>query len=291
MNDLQIMYFLATARNQSFSKAARELYISQPAVSRQILALEKELGVTLFAREARQVKLTDSGRMFYDFFEKYRADLMDLKMRARICEQSEKRLLRFGIIKNWDLSRLVVPLLRRFTRIHPEVQVEIDSYEPHQVQELLQYGKEDVILTIEADTAGDCMIRDQIIARLPRVLLYNELTRPDTEGIPRPEDFKESIFLVSASGDYDYVADTVRSICKPYGFTPMLHPVTSVDAMIVGVQCGMGVALVDSWNRALSDGAFSSIQLNTSHELHLLYRADPTDPVIEDFIREIKTLV
>ena len=291
MTDLQIMYFLTTAKNKSFSKAARELYVSQPAVRRQILSLEKELGVTLFAREARQVKLTESGRMFYDFFEKYRADLMDLKMRARIREQSEKRILRFGIIKNWDLSRLVVPLLRRFSEMHPDVQVEIDSYEPHQVRELLQYGKEDVILSIEADTAGDCMIRDQVIAHLPRVLLYNELTRPETEGIPRPEDFKKSVFLVSSSGDYDYVADTVRSICKPYGFTPTLHPVTSVDAMIVGVQCGMGVALVDSWNRALGDEAFSSIQLNTSHELHLLCRADPSDSVMEDFIREIRGLV
>ena len=50
MNDLQIEYFLAAARNMSFSKAAQELFVSQPAISRQILALEQELGCPLVER-------------------------------------------------------------------------------------------------------------------------------------------------------------------------------------------------------------------------------------------------
>lgn len=49
MNDLQIEYFLAAARNMSFSKAAQELFVSQPAISRQILALEQELGCPLLS--------------------------------------------------------------------------------------------------------------------------------------------------------------------------------------------------------------------------------------------------
>ena len=50
MNDLQIEYFLAAARNMSFSKAAQELFVSQPAISRQILALEPVSYTHLFAR-------------------------------------------------------------------------------------------------------------------------------------------------------------------------------------------------------------------------------------------------
>ena len=46
MNDLQIEYFLSVAKHLSFTKAARELFVSQPAISRQILAMEEDLGYT-----------------------------------------------------------------------------------------------------------------------------------------------------------------------------------------------------------------------------------------------------
>ena len=61
MNDLQIDYFLAVARHLSFTKAARELFVSQPAISRQILALEEELGYTLFERTNKSVHMTKAG--------------------------------------------------------------------------------------------------------------------------------------------------------------------------------------------------------------------------------------
>ncbi|MFR5701755.1 MAG: LysR family transcriptional regulator [Eubacterium ramulus] len=80
MNDLQIEYFLAAARNMSFSRAAQELFVSQPAISRQILALEQELGCPLFERLNRGIMLTANGEMFYDFFERYRGELFDLKL-------------------------------------------------------------------------------------------------------------------------------------------------------------------------------------------------------------------
>ena len=56
MNSIQIHYFLITARNRSFSRAAEECFITQPSLSKQIKNLEKELGVELFDRSANPVK-------------------------------------------------------------------------------------------------------------------------------------------------------------------------------------------------------------------------------------------
>jgi len=55
MNDLEIDYFMAVATNLSFTKTSEELYVSQPAISRQIASLEKELGVTLFTGRTRRL--------------------------------------------------------------------------------------------------------------------------------------------------------------------------------------------------------------------------------------------
>ena len=60
----QLVYVLEAAKEQSFSNAAKKLYISQPSLSQQIIALEKELGVPLFVRHSRSVSLTDAGRQF-----------------------------------------------------------------------------------------------------------------------------------------------------------------------------------------------------------------------------------
>ena len=62
MDFRRLTYFIAVAERLSFSKAAEELHVAQPAISQQIRALESELGVQLFDRVGKRVSLTDAGR-------------------------------------------------------------------------------------------------------------------------------------------------------------------------------------------------------------------------------------
>jgi len=62
MDIKQIEYFVSIVETGSFGSAAEELYISQPSLSKQIIALEKELEVKLFDRSKRKIVLTDAGR-------------------------------------------------------------------------------------------------------------------------------------------------------------------------------------------------------------------------------------
>ncbi len=61
----KLYYFLSVAKHKNFTKAAQECHIAQPAVSKQMLSLEKELGFELFQRKNRRVELTDAGQEFY----------------------------------------------------------------------------------------------------------------------------------------------------------------------------------------------------------------------------------
>ncbi len=69
MTSLQVQYFLKVAESMSFSKAAEELYVSQPSVSRQVQLLEQELGFSLFDRSSkRNLTMTPAGVVFREYF-------------------------------------------------------------------------------------------------------------------------------------------------------------------------------------------------------------------------------
>ena len=82
MNDLQIDYFMAVATNLSFTRTSEELFVSQPAISRQISQLEKELGARLFVRNNQKTELTEVGRLYFELFSRYKADLINTRIEA-----------------------------------------------------------------------------------------------------------------------------------------------------------------------------------------------------------------
>ncbi len=67
MNLSQLYYFRKLAQLEHYTKAAKELYITQPSLSDSISSLEQELGIALFQREGRNIKLTKYGREFYQY--------------------------------------------------------------------------------------------------------------------------------------------------------------------------------------------------------------------------------
>ena len=70
MDLLQLKYFCALAKNEHLTMTARELMVSAPSLSLTIKKLEKELGVELFDRNGRDIRLNDSGRMFYHYINR-----------------------------------------------------------------------------------------------------------------------------------------------------------------------------------------------------------------------------
>lgn len=115
--------FILVAENLSFARAAEALYISQPAVTKQISTLEQELGVTLFLRSTRHVELTPAGMSFYK-------DAKDIVLKAQIAISRAKRKnsvsasLRIGLSSPMGLFMLS-PILERFHLAYPEVQPHI----------------------------------------------------------------------------------------------------------------------------------------------------------------------
>ncbi|RDI41858.1 LysR family transcriptional regulator [Falsibacillus pallidus] len=116
----QLRYFVEVARIEHFSKAAESLHIAQSALSRQVGLLEKELGVELFEREGRNVKLTFIGKMF---LEQAILALKAVDNASRLVEEylePERGIIRIGFPSS-IASSMLPSIISAFKKEHPDV--------------------------------------------------------------------------------------------------------------------------------------------------------------------------
>lgn len=117
-----IQGFEAAARHLSFTRAARELFLTQSAVSRQIKALEDALETHLFERRHRALALTDDGRAFQELAVEVLNRLQQAidQMKRRRAANQLAVTTTTGFASLW-----LIPRLKRFTRVHPDIEVRI----------------------------------------------------------------------------------------------------------------------------------------------------------------------
>jgi len=116
----KLRYFVAVADRLHFGRAAAVLYISQPALSRQIRQFEQELGVELFERSSRQVRLTPAGKRLAEDGARLLADGDAAVARARRAEAGGLSLT-VGFMLGMDIA----PVLTQFARTQPEVEIQL----------------------------------------------------------------------------------------------------------------------------------------------------------------------
>lgn len=135
--------FYTVAKCKNISGAARELYISQPAISKAISKLEQNLNVSLFLRSSRGVTLTEAGKLLYRQVETAFAAI----------SKGEEQLLRIRKLGMGHLSigvsttlckYVLLPILKPFVKTHPHIQISISCQSSHETMEALENGTVDI---------------------------------------------------------------------------------------------------------------------------------------------------
>ena len=113
MNTQQLDYFIAVAREKNFTKAAKQCFISQTAISLQIKALEKNLGVQLLERDKHHVELTPAGKIYLKEAEEIISKLSEARRLANIASSGIAGTLTVGFIRGYEQSNIST-VLRNF---------------------------------------------------------------------------------------------------------------------------------------------------------------------------------
>lgn len=161
MDTQSLRAFIKVTELGSFSLAAEQLHVTQPAVSKRISTLEAQLECRLFDRIGRQVKLTEAGRELYPRAQQILKDVAAAKRSIQDLPGTVAGKLSIGISHHIGLHRLP-PVLQSFTRSYPRVQLDIDFMDSEEAHEQIAHGKLELGVVTLGDSS-DTPINNELI--------------------------------------------------------------------------------------------------------------------------------
>ena len=249
MNDLQIDYFMAVATNLSFTKTSEELFVSQPAISRQISQLEKELGCKLFRRNNHRTELTEEGRLYFDLFSKFKAEFINTKMKAESITGKNKAVIRVGFLEGWDLFNIIPPMMERYNAVYPDSEVIINCCGVKELSTGLLTDHLDIVVTMENSVRMYNEFEMSEAAEVGKILIFSSnhpLAARPAEDLSLG-DFRDDLFIAPWEIVDKMIIEAISNYTRPYGFIPKLRFVKNHESTITCVRNSMGVTIADEW--------------------------------------------
>jgi len=288
-----LRYFVAAAEAQHFGKAARKLGIVQPALSKQVKELEEELGVPLFERLPRGVRLTAAGASFQQESVALLQQLSLAADKARSVAKGQLGCLRLGFVDTAMNHPGVPALVGRFRREHPTIKLELTQAPSVTQWELLRSNRTDAGLLYhlpEQDAQLESLVlgEERIMLAVPRshpcarraTLRMADLSALGFVWMPR-----------SISPPFD---DAVKEACRKHGFEMKVVQEAGTDHAIMSmVAAGAGVTfcISSAMNARPRDVRIVPIRdLNLRFKLRLCWLRGHANPALSVFIRNCHTL-
>lgn len=236
----RLAYFAAVARHEHVTRAAQELGVPQSTLSRAMVRLEHDLGVTLFARKGRTVALTTAGRTFLASAE------LALDGIARAAESVQQDAdpasgkVAFGFLHTLG-SETVPGLIRAFRADHPRVRFSLVQNYGEAMLERLRAGELDLCLTSPLPVAPDLVARRLDEQRL-RLVVPDDHRLAGRKRIRLAEAAEETFVTLEPGYGLRRITD---DLCAEAGFTPRVAFEGEEAETLRGlVAAGLGVALL-----------------------------------------------
>lgn len=262
MNLTKIRYFVEVARCGNFSEAARRLYTAQPNVSKQIAQMEQELDFPLFVRSKRAVRLTPAGQMLYDQLKDLPDQLETLFEQAHALSRREETRLTIGILEGQEVNSLLLTRLNLAQALYPTLELEMERNSFSNLRSGLRNGRYDLIVTLDFDVEQEAEFTYRNIYAQPPAIAINQ-SHP-LAGLPQLEmrQLREENFVVISPQESPVGYERLMDQCQKDGFTPnVVRQPRSLESLILCVELGVGVALLDQGTRLNYDSSVRTVPI------------------------------
>ena len=243
MNSRQIDCFLEAARELNFTRAAENLRLPQPAVSRYIASLETELGTKLFTRERnRKITLTEAGKAYFNLFQRTTTELSH----TRTVLTEKPQALRLGVNLSWSSSSYLPRAIQRCEQENPKFRLTYQCLDFHDMVAALRDKRLDAIIGMESYLIRAPEFDIERITSLERLVVYSQML-PDYDKIKTPADFYPYDFLIADDPLIRQLMQESETIFRSFHFVPRLKALPNQETVHSYVENGLGIALLDEW--------------------------------------------
>jgi DNA-binding transcriptional LysR family regulator len=289
-----LRYFVGVGEEQHFGRAAERLHVAQPALSRQIRDLEKEMGFALFDRLPRGVRLNAAGRSFLADARHILQDIQEAKMRAERIARGKTGTLRIGIATALSWHGLVVDSFREFRRKQPDAELELHHLRSIQEIEAVVSGRLDAGFAASLIPLGEDLSHWQFA--LDKIVLAVHKGHPLTK---RKRvwlrDLRNLPFIRFQRWTNPVIHDQLIQACSRGGLTAphVIQEVADRDTVLGLVQCRVGVSWLNEavrWHCPRDVVLVPVVDMNIRLPLNLIWRKDNTSPLLLNFLEQVEAL-
>jgi DNA-binding transcriptional LysR family regulator len=243
MNLEQLAGFVEVARVRNFTRAAEQLHLAQPSLSRQISSLEHSLGAELFHRAREGSTLTSAGELLLPLARRMLADAESVRRELAQLAGLERGRVRFGATPTLCIS-LVAEVFTAFHAEHPAIELHLSEHGSRQLLDQLSSGELDLALITTSDVAAvekftvtTLLVEELVVisaANTPPLAAHNAIDLAAVSRLPQ----------IVFSPSYDLRKTTDEAFAAA-GLTPQIVlEGAEMDAVLRFVERGLGVAIV-----------------------------------------------
>ena len=280
------MYFLAVADTKSFSRAAEKLFVTQPAVSKQISLLEEELGFALFERTTRTVHLTSRGKIIYKVMREVQNIWEEAVGLARSTEENVYGELRVGLLHGWSIKRLNTKVFEVFQRKYPDVELVIEKHTYRTMTAKLLDGSLDIIFCPYEEISAIPTIQYWHAFTIPLIVLLSS-THPVALHAKTLDDFPEmDIFVMNKEASLVTQPLVERLIAESkWKFHVKQYP--NFESILLSVERNQGCAMTSLASSACDSQAYKYYLAGTDLKVECAWNIQTSRSSTRAFLSEI----
>jgi len=237
----QLLYFVAVAEEGNISRAAKKIFLTQPALSRQIKALEDEIGQCLLERKAHSIRLTPAGEALLQEARELLQHAEQMLERVRSAGRGVR--LRVGYAPSLAAGMLSTAV-ENFTQAHPNARVQLFDLATKEMLAGLEGDKLDVAVTVGQQGVTRGLVWTPLAGAAWQLAVNRNHPLAQRKRIA-PADVAREPLLVFCQRDYPEYWDIITGWLREHRVRPQIAgEYDGVDSLMAAVESGLGVALV-----------------------------------------------
>jgi DNA-binding transcriptional LysR family regulator len=289
-----LRYFVAVGEEQHYGRAAERLRIAQPALSRQIHDLEEEIGVKLFDRMPRGVKISAAGNSFLEDARRILQQVNEATMRAGRAARGQSGSLRVGFTEFASWRGVVPDSFRRFRARQPDAELQLSLSSSLEQIDALRSRRLDAGFVFFMQKPDPDL--NQLLVAIHHLVLAAPKGHPLTRIRKlRLRDLNQTAFVWFPRRRSPAFYDRLMKECFRRGLkTPQIVQEAGDQATMLSlVSCRLGVAFVTDatrWRCPAGVVLLPVVDLNLPLTVSLVWRKDNTSPLLAKFVADVHLL-